>query len=598
MSENRQASLVKYDTPLLVTTKKKEPGISKATQADHMLPSDMSESSVTSAPGMTGRVPAGGALGTFQTDPQPALPALAQLKHMETEEVLKLILPPRQWEQDGQLWVQSVSTTPATSVEVQQLQEQLDLRLQQLAAYENGICPVRRELYTQCFDELIRQVTINCSERGLLLYRVRHQLGAALHAYQRLYTSACAYGVRKALMAEEQKVRLSTSCEEKRQQSRLLHQKAEQLKAEIEQLQQEEKQARQEENERHQEATQTQHATIQILKLLEQRFLLENTDDSSSLNSVSVNKTIEIESKNSDDASQKAILNNGSAKPCCSSEHLSRLICSVNFTLEANALILSEVLSSTNQTSYILQHPEFCPTRLQHQTSEGAGSSTSPGDVSTNTSSSQGIAVGVSMLTQSADGKVLLTRRARHMRTFPGVWVPPGGHVEVGESLVAAGARELLEETGVALQPDQPVQVLGMWESVYPPVLGLGAPQRQHLIVYLCATMSLPAHALRLQLQAKEVEAGVWLSAEQVAVVVHGPESSTVLPSTIPGIILNGLGESVPGEVDISKFGQRPVAGASDFSRLSTGSKYALSLWLEQQQTHRGCSPYPPHASL
>ena len=48
-------------------------------------------------------------------------------------------------------------------------------------------------------DELIRQVTINCSERGLLLYRVRDQITATLHAYQRLYTSACAYGVRKAL---------------------------------------------------------------------------------------------------------------------------------------------------------------------------------------------------------------------------------------------------------------------------------------------------------------------------------------------------------------------------------------------------------------
>lgn len=49
-------------------------------------------------------------------------------------------------------------------------------------------------------DELIRQVTINCAERGLLLYRVRDEIRETLDAYQRLYTSACAYGVRKALM--------------------------------------------------------------------------------------------------------------------------------------------------------------------------------------------------------------------------------------------------------------------------------------------------------------------------------------------------------------------------------------------------------------
>ena len=31
-------------------------------------------------------------------------------------------------------------------------------------------------MYAQCFDELIRQVTINCAERGLLLLRVRDAL--------------------------------------------------------------------------------------------------------------------------------------------------------------------------------------------------------------------------------------------------------------------------------------------------------------------------------------------------------------------------------------------------------------------------------------
>ncbi|CAH8634446.1 unnamed protein product [Heterobilharzia americana] len=35
-----------------------------------------------------------------------------------------------------------------------------------------GICPVRRELFIQVFDELIRQLTIHCAERGLLLLRV------------------------------------------------------------------------------------------------------------------------------------------------------------------------------------------------------------------------------------------------------------------------------------------------------------------------------------------------------------------------------------------------------------------------------------------
>ena len=49
-------------------------------------------------------------------------------------------------------------------------------QLQQRQARETGICPVREELYAQCFDELIRQVTLDQPERGLLLMRVRDEI--------------------------------------------------------------------------------------------------------------------------------------------------------------------------------------------------------------------------------------------------------------------------------------------------------------------------------------------------------------------------------------------------------------------------------------
>lgn len=68
-----------------------------------------------------------------------------------TEDILNSILPPRQWSEGGQLWQQCVSSTPATRLDVVNLQEQLDTRLQQRQARETGICPVRRELYSQCF---------------------------------------------------------------------------------------------------------------------------------------------------------------------------------------------------------------------------------------------------------------------------------------------------------------------------------------------------------------------------------------------------------------------------------------------------------------
>ncbi|CAN0520941.1 unnamed protein product, partial [Ectocarpus sp. 12 AP-2014] len=114
----------------------------------------------------------------------------------------------REWTDDGQLWVQYVSSTPATRLDVTNLQEQLDQKLQQRQARETGICPVREELYSQCFDELIRQVTINCAERGLLLLRVRDEIHMTIAAYQTMYESSIAFGIRKALIAEQRKAEM------------------------------------------------------------------------------------------------------------------------------------------------------------------------------------------------------------------------------------------------------------------------------------------------------------------------------------------------------------------------------------------------------
>lgn len=78
-------------------------------------------------------------------------------------------------------------------------------------------------------------------------------------------------------------------------------------------------------------------------------------------------------------------------------------------------------------------------------------------------------------LTLDRRRRVLLTRRPRSMRTFPGAWVLPGGSVDPTDATSGhAALRELKEETGLDGSIDglsdsaTPPTPLCVWESCYP----------------------------------------------------------------------------------------------------------------------------------
>ena len=112
------------------------------------------------------------------------------------------------------------------------MQAKFDKLLEKHEARETGICPIREALYSQCFDELIRQETVFAAERyehhaalfcetdvfrqleadgmcgvrarrGALFLRVRDELRMTLDSLQVAYQSSLAYGVRHALECEQ-----------------------------------------------------------------------------------------------------------------------------------------------------------------------------------------------------------------------------------------------------------------------------------------------------------------------------------------------------------------------------------------------------------
>ena len=129
-------------------------------------------------------------------------------------ETLNAMFLPRVWEENGKKFIQYVSPEPATREKARDLFKALDEKIKERQAREKGICPVREELYSQCFDEIIRQVTIECPERGLLLLRVRDEIKMTIASYQTLYESAILFGIRKQLQAESGKEELKKKLEE------------------------------------------------------------------------------------------------------------------------------------------------------------------------------------------------------------------------------------------------------------------------------------------------------------------------------------------------------------------------------------------------
>lgn len=121
---------------------------------------------------------------------------------------LDTILPPKESTENGQIYMQFVSCTPATTNDVINLSKTLENQMKSSGARETGICNQREELYSQCLDELIRQITINCLQRGELLNHIKEQMKETINYYQKLYESSMSFAMRKVLREQKKRSKL------------------------------------------------------------------------------------------------------------------------------------------------------------------------------------------------------------------------------------------------------------------------------------------------------------------------------------------------------------------------------------------------------
>ncbi|CAL4210614.1 unnamed protein product, partial [Meganyctiphanes norvegica] len=95
----------------------------------------------------------------------------------------------------------------------------------------------------------------------------------------------------------------------------------------------------------------------------------------------------------------------------------------------------------------------------------------------------------------------------------------------MSETILMAGLRELEEETGLALNPDDVTHsILGLWESVFPPALYVGDPRRHHFVIYMHMQIAKTSKHLQTQisLDPLETDAYLWLDRNLMDVIING----------------------------------------------------------------------------
>ncbi|XP_075380960.1 m7GpppN-mRNA hydrolase NUDT17 isoform X8 [Mycteria americana] len=204
----------------------------------------------------------------------------------------------------------------------------------------------------------------------------------------------------------------------------------------------------------------------------------------------------------------------------------------VSCGLDGGRFLLSDV-PFPGSTAALLKRPSFCPAKRLGEQPELA----LPAELR-----DRGVAAGVAVLLQASTGRVLLTRRAGTLSTFPNVWVPPaagrGAAGAGGGDGAAPGSGDLL------LEDARPLGVPRAAGGERAPDVPVG-----------------PRGAIPRLRAASGFRPGCVPARASVTELSTGSSSTVQLPTAT---FLN----TAPAE-------------GEDVERVSTGTKFALRLWLE-----------------
>ncbi|GMH71740.1 hypothetical protein TL16_g05731 [Triparma laevis f. inornata] len=127
----------------------------------------------------------------------------------------------------------TVSTVIRGRMDVEELEKGLGEALDRFQVRPKPVCSLRSVIYSELFDELIRQVTLERPERGLFLLRVRDEIRLTIQNHLEVFRSMSNYGSMKLGEAEVNYMELEDTIKEKKERREALKTRVEELERKL-----------------------------------------------------------------------------------------------------------------------------------------------------------------------------------------------------------------------------------------------------------------------------------------------------------------------------------------------------------------------------
>ncbi|CAL8086100.1 unnamed protein product [Calicophoron daubneyi] len=143
---------------------------------------------------------------------------------------------PIHYKEMGTKWVKHVSAKQATPVEMKHLEQEVDRILKNRCGRKVPLCVIRQDVLEDLVQELLRQITIDCPEQGVLFKRILDHFNAEFNAYETLLRFSESFVGRKRITWKHWKDERTKKISELEEAKRILEYQTAELKHKVDQI--------------------------------------------------------------------------------------------------------------------------------------------------------------------------------------------------------------------------------------------------------------------------------------------------------------------------------------------------------------------------